>query len=224
MLLPHGYEGQAPSTRRRPERFLQLCAQHNMQVCVPSTPGAGLPHAAPADAAQKFRKPLIVMSPKSLLRHKGRASLDEPPAGVPAGDRRDREARPEDRHAVLAPAPARSTSSSRTGASTRSTTSRSCAPRAALSVPTRIHRGVDVPEREASWWVQEEPQNQGAWGIAARLPAPTSPAAGARVRGRPIRVAGGRLRGQAQRRAEAAVEDAFAGELKSGEMVAKVAH
>ena len=82
MLLPHGFEGQgAEHSSARIERYLQLCSSQNMQVCVPSTP-AQMFHLLRRQMLRNCRKPLIVMTPKSLLRHKEcTSSLDELASG-----------------------------------------------------------------------------------------------------------------------------------------------
>jgi 2-oxoglutarate dehydrogenase E1 component len=167
LFLPHGYEGQGPEhSSARLERFLQLCAEQNMSVVVPSTP-AQMFHLIRRQMVRNFRKPTIVMTPKSLLRHKQSvSSLEELSKGrflrmIPETDSIDpkrvsrlvlcsgkvyfdlveaRRARGLDHVAIV---------------------------RLEQLYPFPIRRYAalieDFPALEEVVWCQEEPQNQGAW-------------------------------------------------------------
>ncbi len=176
MLLPHGFEGQgAEHSSARIERFLQLCSGNNMQVCVPSTP-AQIFHLLRRQMLRNCRKPLIVMTPKSLLRHKEcTSSLDDLASGfyqrvLPEVDDIDPE---KVKHIIL------------------------CSGKVyyELLIERRAKKRNDIaivrveqlypfpgPELDALLkcytetrdlvWVQEEPKNQGAWDfVKPRIPA-----------------------------------------------------
>jgi len=176
MLLPHGFEGQgAEHSSARIERFLQLCSGNNMQVCVPSTP-AQIFHLLRRQMLRNCRKPLVVMTPKSLLRHKEcTSSLDDLASGfyqrvLPEVDDIDPE---KVKHIIL------------------------CSGKVyyELLIERRAKKRNDIaivrveqlypfpgPELDALVkcytetrdlvWVQEEPKNQGAWDfVKPRIPA-----------------------------------------------------
>jgi 2-oxoglutarate dehydrogenase E1 component len=225
MLLPHGYEGQGPEhSSARPERFLQLCAEHNIQVCVPTTP-AQIYHLLRRQMVRTFRKPLIVMSPKSLLRHKEAVStLEELADGhfrTVIGETEKLNAK-KVRRVIL------------------------CCGKVyyELLAHRREHKIDDVaiirfeqlypfpheafkielarfPNAKEVVWCQEEPQNQGAWyRLRAYFRADALPQQAVAYAGRPVSASpavGYMSKHQAQQKQ--LIEDAFAPELSEGEML-----
>ncbi len=225
LLLPHGYEGQGPEhSSARPERYLQLCAEHNMQVCVPTTP-AQIYHLLRRQMIRPFRRPLIVMSPKSLLRHKEAVStLDELAGGQfqnVIGETEKLVAKSVRRVIV-------------------------CAGKVyyELAAYRREHKCNDVailrmeqlypfphadfkaalakfPNATEVVWCQEEPQNQGAWyRLRAYFRADALPNQVVAYAGRPVSAstAVGYMSKHLERQQQL-VADAFAPDLAEGEML-----
>jgi len=167
MLLPHGYEGQGPEhSSARLERYLQLCAEHNIQVCVPTTP-AQVFHMLRRQAVRPLRKPLIVMSPKSLLRHKSaKSTFDELANGHFQSLICDSSDQPDDtiRRVVMCSGKVYYDLKDYQGHNDSNDT-----------VLVRIEQLYPFPEKELEEvfakypnletvvWCQEEPMNQGAW-------------------------------------------------------------
>ncbi|MGA1394202.1 MAG: hypothetical protein ACO38W_13705, partial [Phycisphaerales bacterium] len=171
LSLPHGYEGQGPEhSSARLERFLQLCAGGNMIVCAPTT-SAQIFHLYRRQMLQPFRKPLIIMSPKSMLRLPAAASpvreflegrfepvLDDPRGDDPSAVKRvllccgkiyheldaAREQRPDSAVAIVR--------------------IEQLNPFPGEQLQSILDR---FPNAERTIWVQEEPKNQGAWSFVA---------------------------------------------------------
>ncbi len=177
LFLPHGYEGQGPEhSSARLERFLQLCAEHNMSVVVPSTP-AQFFHLIRRQMVRDFRKPTVVLTPKSLLRHKLSVSpIDTLSEGrflrlIPETDEID---------------PAKVTRlvlcSGKVYFDLLEARREQGLENVAIArleqlypFPIRRYKALleDYPALEDVVWCQEEPQNQGAWyQIRHRLQAP----------------------------------------------------
>jgi 2-oxoglutarate dehydrogenase E1 component len=224
LYLPHGYEGQGPEhSSARPERYLQLCAQHNMQVCVPSTP-AQIFHLLRRQMVRMYRKPLIVITPKSLLRHKEAvSSMQDLAEGRFQNVIPDREIDPKKVKRVLV-----------------------CSGKVyyELLAYRRERKSEDVaiirleqqypfPHEEYKTevarytgakqvvWCQEEPQNQGAWyRLNYYLRADVEASKSLYYAGRPVS-ASPAVGYAAKHLAEQKklIEEAFAAELRSGEMV-----
>jgi 2-oxoglutarate dehydrogenase E1 component len=192
MLLPHGFEGQGPEhSSARLERYLQLCAENNMQVCNPSTPAQYF-HMLRRQVKQEAVRPLVVMTPKSLLRLPEAAStIDELTNGgfQPVID----DVRVKDkskvkrivlcsgkvyydldaaRNSSSSDSSSKSDSSSSHDSSTRSDSSSSASDSVAIVrleqfYPFPAKRVAEIiasyPNAESIAWTQEEPQNMGGW-------------------------------------------------------------
>lgn len=176
MLLPHGFEGQgAEHSSARIERYLQLCSGNNMQVCVPSTP-AQMFHLLRRQMVRNCRKPLIVMTPKSLLRHKEcTSSLDDLASGhyqraLPEVDAIDAA---KVKHIILCSGKIyyellnKRREANRTDYAIVRVEQLYPFPGPELNVLLeQYHHAEDLV------WVQEEPKNQGAWDfVKPRIPA-----------------------------------------------------
>jgi 2-oxoglutarate decarboxylase len=205
LLLPHGYEGQGPDhSSARVERFLQLCAQNNMTVAMPTLPSNYF-HLLRWQVHNPHHKPLVVFTPKSMLRLKAAASKTE--------EFTTGQFRPVIGDAsVTDPAPSARSSSSRASCTTTWTPSApSAAPRtrrsSASSACTRCP-GAELqaeiakyPNAEKYLWAQEEPANQGAWPfIALNLIDHLDLAVGADVPARRAAAAASRARTARRRR------------------------
>jgi 2-oxoglutarate dehydrogenase E1 component len=225
LLLPHGYEGQGPEhSSARPERYLQLCAEHNMQVCVPSTP-AQVYHMFRRQMLRSFRRPLIVMTPKSLLRHKEAvSSLEELADGQfhnVIGEVEKIVAK-DVRRAILC-----------SGKVYYELAAYRRENKIADVAILRLEQQYPFPHAELREhlakfpnatelvWCQEEPQNQGAWyRLRAMLRADLDAKKVLAYAGRPVSASpavGYAAKHMAEQKE--LIEDAFAEKLKSGEMV-----
>jgi 2-oxoglutarate dehydrogenase E1 component len=223
LLLPHGYEGQGPEhSSARPERFLQLCAEHNMQVCVPTSP-AQIFHLLRRQLVRRFRKPLIVMSPKSLLRHKAAVStLEDLATGCFHTVIPDAEKLAGVRRVIVC-----------SGKVYYDLVEYRHEHKVADMALIRLEQQYPFPHADFKAeiarypaasevvWCQEEPQNQGAWyRLRAYLRADIGEHQVLAYAGRPISASpavGYAAKHMAQQ--QQLVADAFASELRSGEMV-----
>ena len=170
LLLPHGHEGQGPDhTSGRPERFLQLCAEDNMRVAMPSTP-ANYFHLLRRQALSPKLKPLIVFTPKSLLRHRlCVSSINEFTSGTFQPVIPDTEVDPKAVRRVLL------CSGKFYYDLVQARTERGVTDTALVRVeqfyplPVQEIRAALAlyPNAEEYAWAQEEPANQGAWSFMA---------------------------------------------------------
>ncbi|MBD3762248.1 2-oxoglutarate dehydrogenase E1 component [Rhizorhabdus sp.] len=168
MLLPHGYEGQGPEhSSARLERYLQLCAEDNMQVANCTTP-AQYYHILRRQMVRKFRKPLIIMTPKSLLRHKSAVSTAEEMMGDTRFMRVLRDNNPpadaDVRRVVLVSGKLYyELAEARDAAGDSNTMILRVEQLYPFPADALISIFGRMPNLETVVWAQEEPKNQGAW-------------------------------------------------------------
>jgi 2-oxoglutarate dehydrogenase E1 component len=225
LFLPHGYEGQGPEhSSARPERFLQLSAEHNIQVVVPTTP-AQIYHLLRRQMIRPIRKPLIVMTPKSLLRHKEAVSTMKELADgrfqCVIGETDKLVAKNVRRVIVCSGKVYYELAAYRREQKIHDV------------AIVRLEQQYPFPHEEFKGhvlkfanakevlWCQEEPQNQGAWyRLRAYIRADMQPKAVLAYAGRPVSAspAVGYMAKHMQQQKQL-VEDAFAAELRSGEML-----
>ncbi|MBA3666547.1 MAG: 2-oxoglutarate dehydrogenase E1 component [Sphingomonas sp.] len=171
LLLPHGYEGQGPEhSSARPERFLQLCAEDNIQVANCTTP-ANYFHILRRQMLRDFRKPLIIMTPKSLLRHKLAVSKREDFIGEGHFRRILSDLNPpatgETRRAVLCSGKiGYELMEARDAAGDKHTEIVRIEQLYPFPAEPLVKRFAAMPKLEAVVWAQEEPKNDGAWFFA----------------------------------------------------------
>jgi len=167
MLLPHGYEGQGPEhSSARLERFLQLCSHNNIQVCIPTTP-AQMFHMLRRQMKRDYRKPLVVMTPKSLLRSKASTSdlktLSEGAFQLVIDDREVSESEAVERVILCSGKVFYDLTHGREEEEARNV----ALVRLEQLYPFPGERVKEVlagyPNATEVVWCQEEPQNQGAW-------------------------------------------------------------
>jgi multifunctional 2-oxoglutarate metabolism enzyme len=171
LLLPHGHEGQGPDhTSGRPERFLQLCAEDNMRVAIPTTP-ANYFHLLRRQALSSKRKPLVVFTPKSLLRHKLCVSpVEDFTTGTFQPVLRDTAApAPEQVKRVLLCSGKVYYDLFQARAERGVTDTAIIRMEQLYPLPVEEIRAAlaQYPNAEDFAWVQEEPANQGAWSFVA---------------------------------------------------------
>ncbi len=167
MLLPPGYEGQGPEhSSARIERYLQMCAEHNIQVCVPTTP-AQVFHMLRRQVKRPLRKPLIAITPKSLLRHKEATStLDDLSSGsfqTVIGEVEDLNPKKVTRVIMCSGKVYYDLKDYRTANEITDTVIVRIEQLYPFPEEDLIEVLAEFPKLKDVVWCQEEPQNQGAW-------------------------------------------------------------